>query len=181
MTIPLFVLLAAQTFANATVVSTDPAHRKITVKRNNGPNEVLVVEGNTAAARLQEVKAGDEVILTLRDTPGAPSVVTRIEPSVKGKSPAPGFKPGPNPAASPTPPAPSAPPGRATGTTPRATPAPPKRPPTDTVGPQQDPRKGTQQDPRDNPNRDPRVVPGLTEPPPSAKPSPTPTPSASDS
>jgi hypothetical protein len=176
MTIPLFaVLLAAQTFANATVVSTDPTHGKITVKRNDGPSEVLVVQGNTAAARLQELKPGGEVILTLRETPGAPSIVTLIEPSLRGRRPARKFTPGTEPA-SPTPPAPSAPPGRATGTTPRATPAPAKRPPTDTVGPQQDPRKGAQQDPRDNPNRDPRVVPGLTEPPPGPKPSPTPTP-----
>jgi hypothetical protein len=175
MTIPLFVLLAAQTFANATVVSTDVTHRTITVKRNNGPSEVLAVEGNVAAARLSELKPGTEVILTLRETPGAPSVVTLIKPSVRGTRPARTVKPG-DPPASPTPPAPSAPPGRATGTTPKATPAPAKHPPTDTVGPQQDPRKGAQQDPRDNPNRDPRVIPGLTEPPPSAKPSPTPTP-----
>ena len=178
MTIPLFaVLLAAQTFVNATVVSTDPSRHTLTVKRNNGPSEVLTVEGGTATARLQELKPGDELILTVRETPGAPSVVTRIEASVRGRRPARKFTPGTAPA-SPTPPAPSAPPGRATGTSPRPTPtpAPATRPPTDTVGPLQDPRKGAQQDPRDNPNRDPRVVPGLTEPPPSPTPSPTPTP-----
>jgi hypothetical protein len=175
MTILAFVLLATQTFANATVVSTDVTHRTITVKRNNGPSEVLAVEGNTAAARLHELKPGVEVILTLRETPGAPSVVTLIKPSLRGTRPARKVTPGAAPA-SPTPPAPSAPPGRATGATPKVTPAPSTHPPTDTVGPQQDPRKGTQQDPRDNPNRDPRVIPGLTEPAPSAKPSPSPTP-----
>lgn len=59
-----------------------------------------------------------------------------------------------------------------------ASPAPrpkPSRPPTDTVGPLQDPRKAPVTDPRKNPLRDPRVVPGLSEP------VPTPSPTASPS
>jgi hypothetical protein len=170
----LVVMLAAQTFANATVVATDVPHFKLTITRNGGPHEVLAVE-RAASARLAELKPGDEVILTLRGAEGEPPVVTLIEPSLRGRRPARRYAPGAV-RSSPTPPAPSPPPARATGTTPKATPAPGKRPPTDTVGPLQDPRKGATQDPRDNPSRDPRVVPGLTEPPPGAKPSPSPTP-----
>lgn len=153
MTLPLAVLLlAAQTFANAVVVSVDAPHHKLTITRNGGPNEELAV-ANAAAGRLAGLKPGDAVVLTLGGEVGLPPIITNIERSLAGTR-ARRYRPGqaPRPKASPS-----------------------ARPPTDTVGPLQDPRKGAQQDPRDNPNRDPRVVPGLTEPP-SPGPSPTPTP-----
>jgi hypothetical protein len=175
MTIPLAVLfLAAQTFANAVVVSTDANHHKLTFTRNGGPSEELVVD-NAAAGRLAGLKPGDEVILTLSQETGLPAVVTGIERSVRGTR-ARRYRPGqaPSPTASPSP-APRTSPSPKPSVAPRPKASPSTRPPTDTVGPLQDPRKGAQQDPRDNPNRDPRVVPGLTQPP-SPVPSPTPTP-----
>lgn len=179
MTILLAILLAAtQTFANATVVSTDVAHRKLTFRRPGRTSEELAVDA-AAAAMLATLKPGDAVVLTLSGEPGVPPVVAVIARSMRGtrparrapagevsRPPAPAA-PSPSPAASPA----------VKKTAPAKASAPPAsdRPPSDTVGPLQDPRKGAQQDPRDNPSRDPRVVPGLTEPP-SPVPSPTPTP-----
>jgi hypothetical protein len=176
-TLPLALLLAAQTFANATVVSTDPPGRTLTVSRNGGAAEVLAVDV-AALPRLQELKAGDEVILTLRGAEGTPPVVTLIEPSLRGTRPARRYRPGAT-RASPAPgPSPTPRPGRTRAVSPKASPTPGTgHLPTDTVGPLQDPRKGAQQDPRDNPRRDPRVIPGLTEAPPAAKASPSPSPS----
>lgn len=177
--VSLVVLLAAGTFANATVVSTDATHRTLTIKGDQGRNEVLEVDG-AAVAGLQGLKPGDEVILTLRGAEGQPRVVTVIERSVRRAQPAAKKKPR---AARPARPAMPVSPAKTppTAPTPKVSPVPGSaRPPTDTVGPLQDPRRGAQQDPRDNPNRDPRVVPGLTVPPPnvsSPAPSPTPTPS----
>ncbi|HET8646456.1 MAG TPA: hypothetical protein VFO85_13260 [Vicinamibacteria bacterium] len=177
MTLALAVLLAAQTFANAIVVSTDTVHHKLTFTRNGGPSEELTVD-NAARTRLAELKPGDEVILTLRGDVGLPMVVAGIERSARGTRPRTRFRPS-GTRVSPTPPAPSPSPvasPRRTTASPSPGPSPTgPRPKTDTVGPLQDPRKGAQQDPRDNPARDPRVVPGLTEPP-SPVPSPTPTP-----
>jgi hypothetical protein len=182
-TMCLAVLLAAGTFANATVVSTDATQRTLTIRGSQGRNEVLQVDA-AAAGLLRELKPGDQVILTLRETDGPARVVTLIERSVARAQPSPRSRraarrararpPSPAVPAAKNPPAPPAP---------KSSPAPAAaRPATDTVGPLQDPRRGAQQDPRDNPNRDPRVVPGLTVPPPHASPvpasspSPTPTP-----
>ena len=185
-TVAVMVLLAVAgsppAFRNAIVVSTDVPHLTLTIKGDQGTNEVVGVDAG-AAPRLKLLKAGDEVILTVR-TDGARQVVTLIEPSVRGRKPAGKVKPRAAKASSSAAPArPPAPPPPAE-TTPKVSPAAASpRPPTDTVGPLQDPRRGAQQDPRDNPVRDPRVIPGLTVPPPnrptaspSPSPSPTPTP-----
>jgi hypothetical protein len=171
----LAVVLAAATFANATVVSTDTTQRTLTIRSADGRAEVLAVDG-TALARLAELKAGDEVILTVQGAEGARRTVTRIERSVRRARP-PARKRSGVARRAPASPPPGTPPS---GASPKPAPtAGTGRPSTDAVGPLQDPRRGAQQDPRVNPNRDPRVIPGLTVPLPSPRPTSSPSPSPS--
>jgi hypothetical protein len=183
---PLLVLLAVaaspEAFRNATVVSTDVPHLTLTIRGDHGPSEVLDVDP-TALARLKLLKAGDEVILTVRKTDGERVLVTVIEPSLRARNAK--ARPGQRPSRAQPPASPPAPSASASPevAAPKVSPAPVTgRLPTDTVGPLRDPRKGAQQDPRDNPVRDPRVIPGLTEPvspgtaSPAVSPAPSPTP-----
>ena len=56
---------SAPTYMNAVVVSTDAAASTLTVRPKGRPAETLRLEG-PLAGRLGELKAGDEVILTLQ-------------------------------------------------------------------------------------------------------------------
>jgi hypothetical protein len=156
-----------RTYANAHVVAVDAQARTITVRGGAvGKDETFPAEAQ-ALAKVGTLKAGQQVVLTLRAGSPGPEVVTHIEPSVAGVGPhratttrrAPRRR---SSAGSPT--VPSAPSPAPTAT--------PKRLPTDTAGPLRDPRKEPNVDPRDNPLRDPRVVPGLSEPVPTPRPSP---------
>lgn len=179
-----------RTYANARVVAVDAQARTITVRGGGvGKDETFLVEAQ-ALQRVGALKAGDQVVLTLRASGPGRDVVTQIERSVAGTA-ARGAT-----ASGPAAPRRRTPTGTARPASPRAAsprPAPRTRPspaartapspaakglPTDTVGPLRDPRQDPNFDPRQDPLRDPRVVPGLTKPVPSPTPTPTPSPNA---
>jgi hypothetical protein len=170
-----------RTYANARVVAVDARAGTITVRGGGvGKDETFLVEAE-ALQRVGALKAGDQVVLTLRAGGPGRDVVTQIERSVaragaRGRTgAAPARREPTGTASTPTRPAPR------TGASPAARPAPspaPRRLPTDTVGPLRDPRQDPNFDPRQDPLRDPRVVPGLSKPVPSPTPTPTPSPNA---
>jgi hypothetical protein len=170
-----------RTYANARVVAVDAQARTITVRGGGvGKDETFLVEAQ-ALQGVGALKAGDQVVLTLRAGGAGRDVVTQIERSVAGAgargrtSAAPPRREPAGATSTPTRPAPR------TGPSPAARPAPspaPKGLPTDTVGPLRDPRQDPNFDPRQDPLRDPRVVPGLSKPVPSPTPTPTPSPNA---
>jgi hypothetical protein len=190
----------APTYMNAVVVSTDPATATITVRPKGRQSETLRLEG-PVAARVGELKAGDEVIVTLqgrrvleikkavdaaagatrprarrpRTAPASPVVPARPATPVRPGNPPPGPLTPPGIPRPPTPPAP-----------PTLYPGPPPSP-----GPLISPTPGPTPPPTPNPWRTPPPVPTprpvptpkrvFPSPeftaPPSPGPSPTPTPS----
>ncbi len=170
----------SRTYSNARVVAIDAKARTITVRGGGvgGKDETFPVEAQ-AMPCVGALKAGEQVVLTLRVGGPQAELVTRIELSVvsagaggrtNGRAVA--RRQG-SAALAPSPgePAPR------TAPSPAASPAPSPEPPglpTDIVGPFRDPRVDPNFDPRQDPLRDPRVIPGLSEPAP--RPAPTPSP-----
>jgi hypothetical protein len=173
---------SAPTYMNAVVVSTDAAASTLTVRPKGRPSETLRLEG-PLAARLGELKAGDEVILTvqggrvleLKRATGPATGATRTPARRRPASPTPGPLTPPGIPPVPTPPAP-----------PTLYPG-----PTPSPGPLVSPTPGPTPTPTPNPWRTPPPVPTprpvptpkrvFPSPeftvPPSPGPSPTPTPS----
>jgi hypothetical protein len=169
----------SRTYANASVIAIDVKARTITVRGGGvGKDETFPVEPQ-AMPRVGALKAGEQVVLTLRAGSPRGELVTRIERSVGGAGAAGGTngravarRQG-SAALAPSP----AEPEPRTAPSPVASPPPSPEPPglpTDVVGPFRDPRVDPKFDPRLDPLRDPRVIPGLSEPAP--RPTPTPAP-----
>jgi hypothetical protein len=174
----------SRTYANASVVAIDAKARTITVRGGGvGKDETFPMEAQVMP-RAGAMKAGEQVVLTLRAGSPGPEVVVQIERSMADAGARRRTRRGAGAArggAGTVPPAPASP-AADIGPSPRATPVPAATPapspvpavlPTDIVGPFRDPRVDPNFDPRVNPLRNPDIIPGLSEP----APTPTPTPS----
>jgi hypothetical protein len=76
----------ARTVVRATVVSTDLHNLTLTIRGDQGRNEVLAVE-DAARVRLKELRPGEDVMLRVQETrPGRRRAVTQIERS-RGATP----------------------------------------------------------------------------------------------
>jgi hypothetical protein len=162
-------------YENARIVAIDARARTITVRGGAVGRESTFSADPEALRRSAMLKAGDQVVLTLRTTEvTGTEVVTHIERSLgtttlRGR----GRLTPPRADALPTP----VPPAPTDSSSPAPTPPPspvPSRPTFDTVGPLTDPRVAPLADPRLFPLRDPRVIPGLTEPAPTPSVTPSP-------
>ena len=167
---------ANRIYENARLVLLDTRARTITVRGGAIGKETTFAVDPPALHGAAALKAGDQVIHTVRAIDAAGTeVVTQIErslgtPRVRGRR-----RPAPSTAeASPGDDRTSPPAFAAASPAPTPLPSPPpSRPGSDTVGPLSDPRVAPLADPRQDPLRDPRVIPGLSEPAPSPSPPPS--------